>query len=111
MILIDSDSQNLIKLLDTMSKIPYVVQVRTWPVLRQILKDRLGEKAISLTCLVPHLTEADRFVHCMMFITEQDYEDLNQHENLMIKMKTIIDDYTFSNIYPKQSDEMVEGFK
>ena len=107
MIIIDSNSQNLIQLLDIVSKIPNVAQVRAWPVLRQKLKDKFGDNAISLSCLFPHNLETDKFVYCMIFVTEEEYEDLTRHNDIIVRVKTIIDNYVYSNILPKTKVELI----
>lgn len=108
MIFIDSDSQNLVQLITMIKEqLSDISQIRVWPILRDKLKEKYGDNAITILCLVPHLTKEDLYVPCHMFVSEIEYEDLSKHQSIMLKMKSIIDNYLIGGVIPKSAIEMI----
>lgn len=101
MIILDEEVENLSLLVERLSTIGDVAQVRCNPILRQLHKDKVGGEGLCVMCLVQKRDKSDFYFKFIEYFTYDDIRNIENHDAIVQKFKITIDDYIFKGIMPK----------
>ena len=100
MIILNYEVENLPPLIELLSSIGNVAQVRCNHILRQSIKDKIGGDGINITCLVQKRDGSDYYLKFNDSFPIDYVNDIDNHQKIMQKFKMSIDDYIFKDIVP-----------
>jgi hypothetical protein len=94
------ETNNLQKLVDRISKIPGVVQVRHHNFLKRKFTSVVGKDGMNVTAYVEDIVYDDAYIPFISALPKAVYDDLSKHDMVVADFRKRINDYLTTGIKP-----------
>ena len=106
MIILNNHIENLPALIELLSNVGHVVQVRCNDLLRESIKQKLGGEGVHIACLVRRRDNSDNFIQFREYFTIETVSNVDKHQQIAEAFKYAIDEYIYKdNLITNQNPE------